>query len=639
MKNRAQITSQRYDIIREVSKTNLGTTHKALDRKFNRFVTVISIHSSLLTESETIISLDERVSRFLTLDHENIACVFDCEKGKGAFLLVEEWIDGPNLRQVLFRLHDLGKVMPHQLACFLGWRLCKAVDYAHNKKTSLSGESMGIVHGDIQPSNVMVSSKGEIKLTDFGIMQSIVEHQRETAVTNLSYKTAYLSPEIVNEELPVHQSDLFSLGVVLWECLTGKSPFAGHTHLETLRNIMLGAYDSKPLKNSNLPEELKQLLKKAVDVDKENRYQVAEEMAGDIRSVLGGQKESDLSLQLGEWVSALFADELDKQKDWSIISADLSKQMSRPHVRSETTDTEPTTVSSPKSDRTEVLPAQEVKPTNDTVVLESTVKPIEKRSARRTFTWQRARAMVYVSLSVAIAAAVFALFYQRSRPRDKSPQKPLSSVPGHLTLSCAPESCEVRVCQQGKEAPVFSGLSSRDTLRLAPATYLISISKPGYNAVKESIAVRSDSVTRRTVDLTPALHKVTVTANRAGATVFIDGNSKGNAPVTEALQFGKHRIKVAWKGRSQRRNLMLGAGQTDTTIAVAFHEKKEHGQLKITGRTWADVWVDGKKLSAQAPCNIQLTTGKHVIKLSNPVTGTVKKTVTIEQGKTTTIRI
>src|SRR5204862_2142381 len=181
-----------------------------------------------------------------------------------------EFIWGKDLLQIQNRLRKQKRQMPAAMACFVIAKVCDGLDYAHRKKDAM-GRPLEIVHRDCSPQNVLISYEGEVKLIDFGIAKAASRSSRTMAGV-LKGKFGYMSPEQVRG-LPLdRRSDIFALGTMLYECLTGERLFQGETDFSTLEKVR--NVDIRPPRdlNPNIPEAVEKVILKALAKDVEDRY-------------------------------------------------------------------------------------------------------------------------------------------------------------------------------------------------------------------------------------------------------------------------------------------------------------------------------------------------------------------------------
>ncbi|HEU5060606.1 MAG TPA: serine/threonine-protein kinase, partial [Kofleriaceae bacterium] len=161
------------------------------------------------------------------LSHANICQIFELGKHQGAHFIAMEYIWGKDLLQIQHRLRKGGQIMPVAMACYIVSKVCEGLDYAHRKRDAM-GRHLEIVHRDCSPQNVLISYEGEVKLIDFGIARAASRSSRTNAGV-LKGKFGYMSPEQVRG-LPLdHRSDLFAVGTVFYESLTGERLFQGES--------------------------------------------------------------------------------------------------------------------------------------------------------------------------------------------------------------------------------------------------------------------------------------------------------------------------------------------------------------------------------------------------------------------------
>jgi serine/threonine protein kinase len=207
------------------------------------------------------------------LRHSNIVGVIDFGEIDGTLYMALELVDGADL-QVLLDAQDR-KRLPHEHVALVGRDLARALEHAHNPPgTGNDGHDLGaIIHRDISPSNVMISRHGEVLLTDFGVAKAVTDTQGEQS--NVKGKIPYMSPEQLMGEALDGRADLFALGVVLFEALTGKRPYAGANEPATIMLALAG--DHVPLSElaPGTPLELRRVIESLLEPDREERPQDA----------------------------------------------------------------------------------------------------------------------------------------------------------------------------------------------------------------------------------------------------------------------------------------------------------------------------------------------------------------------------
>jgi serine/threonine protein kinase len=262
-------TLGRYQIIREIARSN-DVIYEAVDPAINRRV---ALKELCLPPNLTGAQKRERIERFYReakaagkLSHPNIVTIYGAGEENGRYYIAMEFLEGQDLQNVL----RVRGAMPVQEAISIVLQICDALAYAHQQ---------GVIHRDIKPDNIQVLAGGVVKLTDFGIAR-LMNEPSITSDGQVFGTPSYMSPEQVAGKPLDHRTDIFSLGVVLYEILVGRKPFVGDSVVTITYNIM----NLEPTPPAGIPAYLQQVIRKAIAKDPNQRYTTAGEMADDIRS-------------------------------------------------------------------------------------------------------------------------------------------------------------------------------------------------------------------------------------------------------------------------------------------------------------------------------------------------------------------
>ncbi len=259
-------TIGRYEIIHKIGQGASGIVYKGQDPYINRPVAIkISLPSSRKARERFFIEA-QSAGR---LNHPNIVSIYDAGEFNNYCYITMEYIDGKTLKG--FCHHD--KLLPVAKAMELILRVCNALDYAHRN---------GIIHKDIKPPNIMLDKIGIVKITDFGIAQ----FTEQTAEMGIFGTPSYMAPEQIKDEIAVIPSDVFSLGCVMYEMLTGIVAFGGDNDFSIMYKIV--NEDPIPILNirPDLPKIMGDIIKKALSKQFQDRYQTCLEFAYDLRLAL-----------------------------------------------------------------------------------------------------------------------------------------------------------------------------------------------------------------------------------------------------------------------------------------------------------------------------------------------------------------
>ncbi len=235
----------------------------------------------------------EEARRYALLDHENIGRIFDFEEVRGEPCIILEYIDGWTLVEYLDRHRQESQPADVELSVFIASRVCRALQYVF--------ERAAIVHRDISPSNIMMTSEGTVKLIDFGIATR--SGTRDSALTG---KPSYMAPEMVVELRADHRSDLFSLGTVLFEMLTLERLFRGNAAPEILERVVAGPIPRVRERNPAVPQAVAAIVDRALRRDPGRRFPSAAAMGEACEHFLYDKGYGPTNLTLKRHLAALF---------------------------------------------------------------------------------------------------------------------------------------------------------------------------------------------------------------------------------------------------------------------------------------------------------------------------------------------
>jgi serine/threonine-protein kinase len=214
------------------------------------------------------------------LHHPNVVQAYDFGENDGTLFLVLEYVDGPSLGDLLRALRATRRPLPVAIAAHFAREVGRALEYVHGLRNS-DGEPLNVIHRDVTPSNIALTSSGTLKLLDFGIAKyesSEVRTQHDT----VKGKPAYIAPEVIESRPFDGRADLFSLGVVLYESLTLTALFGGDNAVTTLGKVLMMPIDPPSVVRPDIPPALDAIVMKALERDPDRRYASAAEMTRDL---------------------------------------------------------------------------------------------------------------------------------------------------------------------------------------------------------------------------------------------------------------------------------------------------------------------------------------------------------------------
>ncbi len=277
---------------------------------------VIKVVRSFLARDEAFMKMFVDEARLASrLNHANIVQIFDFAKHDDSHFIAMEYVRGVSLWDLRRRCRELGVSMPPSIVAEIGVHVARGLQYAHSLTDR--GKPLGLVHRDVTPHNVLISFDGAIKLTDFGIAKAS-GNQTSTAAGMLKGKFAYMSPEQARGEKIDARTDVFALGIVLWEMLTGGRLFEGESDVQVLRAVQQ-SYISPPARlNPDVPAVLDWAVMKALERDESKRFQSALELERALQNFVLHHAKAVEDTNVGLFVSQMFKDEIDQlqQAEW-----------------------------------------------------------------------------------------------------------------------------------------------------------------------------------------------------------------------------------------------------------------------------------------------------------------------------------
>ncbi len=252
---------------------------------FKKKVAIKRILPGLLKDERFVRMFLDEARLSLHLSHANIVSVFDIGKSSSTYFIVMEYVEGPNLKHVLQHLSKRRVVLPMHLTLWILGEVLKGLDYAHTLRDPETGRPFGIVHRDISPPNILFSWNGEVKLTDFGLAKASTQLE-STDPGVVKGKFSYLSPEAAHGQEVDARSDIFAVGILAFEMLTGRRLFLGETDYQTVELVRKAEVPSLQALNPDVPPELERIIRRALARDLDQRYQKAGDLHDDLLGFL-----------------------------------------------------------------------------------------------------------------------------------------------------------------------------------------------------------------------------------------------------------------------------------------------------------------------------------------------------------------
>ena len=301
----------KYILLNKISSGATAAVYRAKVRGeagFERLLTIKRILPQMAGDPEFVDTFVREAKVCARLNHGNICPIYELGKVGESLYMAMEWVSGKDLGAISRRLEYTGKVMPPLIAAWIAGRMCDALDYAHGLKDEL-GEQLGIVHQDLSPANIVISYEGQVKLIDFGLAKAAGRAQ-QTNVDALKQKIGYMSPELILGTTLDGRSDVFGVGVCLYEMVTGRRLFAGQNDIATLKLVSTATVPPPSALVEDTPDDLEVIMMRALERDPDERWQSAGEMGQALTACIAGNDPTFGTRHVAEFMRELFAQDI-----------------------------------------------------------------------------------------------------------------------------------------------------------------------------------------------------------------------------------------------------------------------------------------------------------------------------------------
>ncbi|MBZ5563118.1 MAG: protein kinase [Acidobacteriia bacterium] len=636
----------RYEVISELGRGSMGVVYQGYDPVIGRTVAI----KTLLTEGLAPQEFQEYKARFQreaqaagVLTHPNIVTVYDFGEDSGVLYLAMEYLEGKSLEKIVA---EQG-VLPIETIIPMYDQVCSALDHAHTHN---------IVHRDIKPANIMILDSGLVKVTDFGIAKVMTVGM--TQAGQILGTPNYMSPEQVKGRAVDGRADIFSLGVILYELVTGEKPFGG----QNITTVIYKIINENPIPPRELDAAihpgLNYIINKVLAKNPDERYQTCRQLAEDLRTYknLGGQASPSATVVFH--APPISAAQLEAP----------SEQTAAPAPEAPTSATRPALTPAAIS-----VDQQIIRPVSVQVI-----PPVTTRG-------RATHPLVWVLLTLVIAGALggggYFLFLHKpgpairqvsvpanpppsnagatspaSQPESTAPATPAEATENQPAAEASAKTGPAETAKPEKETPVASvAPTPARSGRAAPApkfgqllvtsnlsgaqisidgrsdpgwvtphavfadihagTHLVTVSKDGYDDAQQSVTIEGGRTGNFNAQLSVAMGEVEIKTNPSGLEILIDGKSFGPSPVQAMVTTGEHSVTIMRPGQDPHHTTVVaksGAAVMKTvTLAGATTPT---GIVEVrTIPPGASVLADNQPVGGTTPTSFRLAPGHHVI--------------------------
>ena len=465
-----------------------------------------------------------------TLSHPNIVQTIDVGQVDGNYFIALEHVHGEDLRSIVRQMKKKGVTQfpfEHAIAIVLG--MCAGLSYAHERR-DLDGSPLNIVHRDVSPQNIIVGFAGDVKIVDFGVAKSGTQNGEITKSGQLKGKVPYMSPEQARGEEVDWRSDVFATGVMLFELTTGKRLFKGPTEFETLKLIIDRDYPRPSWVASGYPPALEAIVMRALEKDRDKRYQSAREMQADLEAYVRDEKLPVSSIALAEFMKMLFEEKLAAQKEALMQGRQLADIIAA-EVNHQSEHTVNTGIDSARPSFTSLS-------TSGAGSIAIGMPPSPPASRGGGAKW------ALIAIPIAAAAAFGAILLTR-KPADSG----AASASPTAKVEPAKARCSLLIDSDPPKAHIWLNGESRSEVTpatiddLAVGSVDVKVALDGYGTTTDKVDLVSGTTAKRIFRLTKGLAKFQVNGAPSNATATLDGKPV-KLPTFEASGGEEHTLVI-----------------------------------------------------------------------------------------------
>lgn len=631
----------RYYLVDKIAVGGMAEVFKAKsysERGFEKLLVIKRILDHLSDNDEFVEMFIDEAKISVELQHANIVQIYDFGKAGDNFYIAMECVEGKDVKSMLRKLARRRKLMPQEFAAYFAAEACRGLDYAH-KRADLDGKPLNIVHRDISPSNIIVSYTGDVKVADFGIAKA------ENAAYNtkdgvLKGKFEYMSPEQASGKSVDHRSDVFAVGIILHEMLTGRRLFKTDSDVGTLEKIKKVDIPTPREVNPTIPAALDALVMKALARDPSDRYPDARALQAALIEYIYPTTPDAVRERVHSFMGELFAEEIAQERERLAEGSRVAEEL-----------------------RARPRPA----PPHDWEGMPSagtTVQPAPPPSRLP---------LVLAGVAIALLAVFTGIFLLREQ--DRSPQVievRAAEKPPVLQLVIEPPEASPVVTLDGQTlAEGKTRVTAETTASEAPRT--LRVTAEGYQAYEETVQLGGGDRYLVKVQLeatappapeppdqaavtppppaepapapetTPAA--LSIGSVPAGATVVVNGRTVGKTPVqwSGATAGVAYRVELRKTGHEPERFTLTvppGGGTVSAERRLKATKAATPGTLTVSVRGgWGNVFVNGKKVD-QTPLSTKLPPGSYTVRVENADAGLDEsRKINIQSGEVTRLSL
>jgi serine/threonine protein kinase len=630
----------KYTLLRKLATGGMAELFLAIQRSvagFEKLIVIKRILPSMTQDRGFIEMLLHEARIAATLSHANIVQIFDVGQVDGTYYIAMEHVHGEDLRSIVRQMRKKGVTeFPLEHAISIMLEVCNGLSYAHEKR-DLDGSALAIVHRDISPQNVVVTFAGDVKIVDFGIAKSDTKMGGDTRSGKLKGKVPYMSPEQARGEVIDARSDIFAVGVMLFELTTGKRLFKGQSEFETLKLICEREYPIPSQVRAGYPVELEYIVMRALAKDRGARFQSAREMQAALEEFVRRERIPVSSVTMSQFMQSLFEDKLAAQKEALLQGKQLADIIELQHGADAPLDAEASNrlsvsvLSAPAASRT--------------------VTDVSASASRRSRSAWAAMALLLVA-GVGGGAFYYAKHKHGAAGAVATQQPAVPLNRGALTITSNPPGASIWLSGDLRPEVTPATVTELPTGRALD----VKLTKDGYEAAKQTLTL-TDAEPSGKVDLTltkgSVVLELAVTPAGVKAVIVLDGKPQTATTIEGVTSGDQHKLVVGASGYADQSFTFIGEPQEKKHFDVALQRETHHshgggggaqaaagtGKLNVgASGGWCNVTIDGVGHGATPVAGVELPAGSHRVVCTPPDKPAQTATVSIPADGTARYR-
>jgi len=619
-------TIKDYEMKELIATGGMAAIYKAIQISTGQTVAIKILHGHLAQDKDFITRFEREARAAADLKHDSIIDIIGYGHAEGVYYIAMQYVDGKSLKDLINSV----KFIPHDVALAIVYEICQGIEHAHQK---------GVVHRDIKPANILISNAGTVKITDFGLAQA--QDLTSITVTGAIVGTpAYMSPEQAAGKRIDIRSDIFSLGVVTYEMMTGTKPFQGESYSSVIHAILTTPAPKPVEANPIVSEEISAIIERMIHKDVDKRYQNITQISDDIYAYFKEQNVEVPSKRIAEFMKEpqrIAQNMMQQIKEKCMKRGLYYTTLGKTNIDDAIKEFEKVRYIDPDDGQanSHLAELKRKRKVDKPVKVKEPHVP-KKRS--------------YVTIASIIGAIFVITVFAAALYRNHNARTTTSSDYGYIQVDSKPAQAAVYLDDKTLEAPTPIKIDS-----ISAGEHVIEIRKQGYQPYAQTVQVKGgDTLSVNALLIKEigrsAMGSMAVQSSPSGATVIVDGkDTRMKTPCTiDELIAGSHRIRIEKTGyRPADLTRSVRAGQTTRVSANLTKVQQEIARqgtqksyFRINVDPWAKIYIDGKYVETTPIAKpLVVTSGTRLVRLVNPSFQDWQKRISFQPGQTKSLDV